>query len=56
MTEEQQSQPDHEAPVGGDPQDDDKGAAETPHTSPKEDKADQESEQSFPASDPPANY
>ena len=28
----------------------------TPHTSPKEDKADQESEQSFPASDPPANY
>ena len=54
MTDEQQSRPDHEAPVGGDPQDDDKGAADT--TPETDNETDQEIEQSFPASDPPANY
>lgn len=61
MTEERQkpdqpTDPDTETPVGGNPQDDEAGVADRPSTSPEEDSVDQEVEESFPASDPPANY
>lgn len=61
MTEEQQNtnqsaEPETDAPVGGNPQDNEAGAADTPKTSAEENSVDQEVEDSFPASDPPANY
>lgn len=56
---EQSDKPDENAPlVAGHPDDDETEdtPAATPHTDPRENEPDEWGEESFPASDPPANY